>query len=181
MIATLNLLNPIQEAQENTIRFPEDSPDALRAVVMWLYSFDLRDCYRENDVTNGRNRTLAVVIPEMHDLAAKYDLPDLTLEIEVSISDDLGSGGVLFNYFWPMARYLWSNPESAVRLRKIFLLRLRAYTTSTKMMQSDRVFAMIKTVPGVAYDLLVSGGLDGKGPKVVEEVVFVGVEKQNEH
>ena len=117
-------MDPPQEAQENIIHFPEDSPDALRGVIMWLYGFELQECFAMEDGINGA--LLAVVLPQMYDLAAKYDMPELMKDIEVSIKErDPSTEYRIKGWFWPMARILWSNPDSAVVLRKICLDLIR--------------------------------------------------------
>jgi hypothetical protein len=141
---------------------------------MWLYGFNLLVCYAndENNAAAARPSLLATVLPEMYDLASKYNLPDLKAEIEVSLRRLYKENVANWLWLWPMVRYLWSNLDSAVAVRGIVLEFVRELTSTmpnASQEERDRMAILLRANPQLAIELLLSGGLDGNGPKLTAD------------
>jgi len=143
---------------------------------MWLYGFDLKDCYMNGaKIYKAAQRApvRAVVLPQMYDLAAKYDLPELVEAITSFLlqhhTSSCRSTPSFEIWHWPMAQYLWTNLDSATALRPILLEFYRSHVVqSSDDDHKSRMAKHLRECPELALDLLLSGGLDGKGLKYLE-------------
>jgi len=135
---------------------------------MWLYGFELQECFATEDGIRGAS--LAVVLPQMHELGAKFDLQELMKEIEVSVAGAQPS--IKFSgWFWPMVQNVWSSPDSSIALRQTLLVLIRTqFLTQPAVVRKVQktILDIIEECPELTYDLLVSGGFDGEGFKSLE-------------
>jgi len=140
---------------------------------MWLYGFDMVECYTNGDATlseseRQRAPVRAVVLPQMYDLAKRYNLPELMKRIEGFLNTrTYPYDGSFEMWCWPMAQYLWTNLDSAARLRPILLDAYRKHSMQfSNEDNKSRMSRHLRDCPELAVELLMSGGLDGRGLKL---------------
>jgi len=135
---------------------------------MSLYGFGLCICFTNNEGIACPEKR-AVVLPQMYDLAEKYDLPELMDRIEANLKDPHFCQNAGFErWWWPMAQYIWTNDESATNLQPVMLELFRHYASQSLGRTSRNIVPRLSECPALAIDLLVSGGLDGSGLKFIE-------------
>lgn len=157
----------LQEAKEGVITFPEDPPEAMRALVQSLYGFPIWKSIAER--IRQVQDLMTTILPDTYDLAMKYALPTLCQEVLRCIETffykttpplSLAPGG----WFWRTAKYLYDDLERAPAMR----------TALNSLLQKNYLHLKDKAIvreelaknPALAIELTLSGGLDGNGYRV---------------
>jgi len=157
-----------QEACENIIKFPEDDPIAMKALVKHLYG------YTTIEVLTGDGKVGISVqwLLGLHDIAQKYTQPQLaasTLSEFERLCSMADSGTHLkqqANWWEHMAKDIYNKASDYDRtLWRQALLRLTWIYSKILIQNEDLIKAVTRDVPGFAAELFLRGGLDGKGIK----------------
>lgn len=154
----------LQEANESVIEFPEDPPEAMRALLQSHYGYSIGQSIVERMVQV--NDLMTTILPHTYDLAMKYALPNLCQEVlrhfEVIFSEttpplSLAPGG----WFWQVARYLYDDLERAPVMRTALNSLLQKNYLHLK--EKAIVLEELSRNPALAIELTLIGGLDGNG------------------
>lgn len=132
---------------------------------MMLYDYE---CGEAMDELFGMRPWTITLLPQLYELAQKYQLPHLIPSILNALKCTLknhAANGVK-DFYWQLATYLYEDEDRAREMRPILLEAFRKHAKSF-VGAADWVKANLLNCPRLSIELAMSGGLDGTGMSIV--------------
>lgn len=151
------------QTEEDIIVFEDESPKAMRGIVMFVYGFSITDWLCQVKPDCGE-------VVACHDLSYNYGvtgLPQLIASrMKTWMTKIIAQDGMIDERWWPLFRRIYDNGSSVdyAFLRSAVLGACRSNTVA--LVTNEGLRANLAGCPGMALDLLLTGGLDGEGYKV---------------
>jgi len=157
----------LQESITNVIELPNDSPEAMELLILMLYGHFCSKAIEELYPKDGPRSWPIKLLPELYELAIKYQLPRVATCIITQLEDTFCAQSLpeRQHFYWDLATCLDNHEEQALEMRPILL---RAFRANVDSWSEDAGFVkeQLKGCPKLAAELLMTGDLDGKGMKM---------------
>lgn len=139
---------------------------------MLIYDFSCDEAFSEMHCTDGVKGKgwNVVLLPQAFNLADKYGLrpQKQTLMEKLKCTLDNHSKTSLIapnSWYWQLARHLYASEDNALEMRSVLLAALRKHSNDLAE-HKEFVERKLAACPGLAVELALSGGIDGKGLKL---------------